>query len=137
MSEWKLSKEEYKILLSYVGMGNVPDADIIVFGNEEGTGGYSIYANIKARVNLFGKENGIGERKYLIDNESLGYYHPSGDSARSLVEQCLLPTELVRPNGHVAGVFNETIARICLSYEMPSGYNWFKGRSEKEKRHIY
>lgn len=131
MSEWRLSKDEYDMLLSYVGLGNVPNADIIVFGNEEGTGGYSVFANVKARVNLFGKDDGVGEKKYLIDkeNHSLGYYHPSGDFGRILVEKCLLPNESARTKGFAAGVFNETIARICLSYEMSSGYNWFQGRS--------
>lgn len=62
MSEWRLSKDEYDMLLSYVGLGNVPNADIIVFGNEEGTGGYSVFANVKARVNLFGKDDGVGEK---------------------------------------------------------------------------
>lgn len=48
--QWKLTKEEYDVLLSYIGCGNFPKADIIVFGNEEGTGGYSVEANVKARV---------------------------------------------------------------------------------------
>lgn len=48
MGQWTLSKEEYERLLAYVGCGNFLDADIIVFGNEEGTGGYSVEANVKA-----------------------------------------------------------------------------------------
>ncbi|WKL03186.1 hypothetical protein Q0F98_05810 [Paenibacillus amylolyticus] len=39
VENWRLSKEEYKILLSYIGCGDIPNADILVFGNEEGTGG--------------------------------------------------------------------------------------------------
>src|SRR4051812_7188937 len=55
-TNWNLSKPEYEKLLSFLGYGNVPEADIMVFGNEEGTGGYSEETNVKARCQEYGRD---------------------------------------------------------------------------------
>jgi len=133
MSQWKLSKPEYDILLSYVGCGNFPGADIIVFGNEEGTGGYSVEANVKARVHLHGKDHPDEKRKYCIHGTDWrqGFYEPSSKGGASKVEQYLLSHESVQEKGFAKGAFNPAVARICLDLEDRSNTtNWYQSGKE-------
>jgi hypothetical protein len=135
MNNWVLSKSEYDILLKYIGCGNFPDADIIVFGNEEGTGGYSVEANVKARVNLFGKDTLGQEYKHMIkiDSNNFGFYEPSSLEGRKKVERYLKENEKSQPIGFSKGVFNQSIARICLALEQPNSRDWFKGKDNNEE----
>ncbi|AHN24404.1 hypothetical protein [Lysinibacillus varians] len=127
--QWKLTKEEYDVLLSYVGCGNFPEADIIVFGNEEGTGGYSVEANAKARVNLYGRDEITGQFLTCLKdgNWQNGFYEPNAYGGRRKVEKYILPIE-IKKNKFTKGVFNQTIARLCLAIEDPSK-DWFQGSS--------
>lgn len=119
MEAWKLTKEEYDVLLSYIGCGNIPKADILVFGNEEGTGGYSVTANVKARTQLFGRDLVSGPIKHCVeaDNWKNGFYQPDAQAGGKLVEEFLLPYERQHSSDFTGGVFNSAIARLCLSYE--------------------
>jgi hypothetical protein len=132
MSEWRLTKKDYDILLSYIGCGNFPDADIIVYGNEEGTGGYSVEANVKARVNLFGKDPKGKDYLYCIKNNDPvhGFYEPSGREGGKKVEQYIKHNEKIQEDGFTAGSFNQAIARICLTLEDNKKNNWFESAEE-------
>jgi hypothetical protein len=134
LGHWQISKQEYDILLNYVGCGNFPGADIIVFGNEEGTGGYSVEANVKARTKAFGRFKEDGEYQYCIvpGDPTKGFYELSSSSGGSKVEAYLKDSEKLQHQGFTAGVFNPSIARICLSVEQPNGTNWFEGTVNNE-----
>jgi len=123
------------MLLSYIGCGNFPDADIIVFGNEEGTGGYSVEANVKARVELYGRDsNSSAAPTYLIDPNdwTKGFYEPSASGGAKKVEN-YVDSANIQQSGFVAGVFNPSIARICLALEDPS-LGWFSEEDESAER---
>lgn len=139
--QWRISREEYKKLLSFVGYGNFPKANILVFGIEEGTAGYEIEANIIARVTTFGE---FDERGNLISainppDWSSGYWEPlHGESKiRTYIEQ----RDGTAPSGEnfVGGFFLPTIARMCLELEAPNAnpYFWwtpFRKNDEAKKR---
>lgn len=129
MDNWRLSKEEYQVLLAYIGCGDIRNADIIFFGNEEGTGGYSVTANVNARVKYYGKKTESEEKIHCIERGDWekGFFHPDAQGGASLVEKCLLQHESVRPHEFTAGVFNSTVARLCLAYEQSGVHNWFEG----------
>ncbi|MGO4107887.1 hypothetical protein [Paenibacillus sp. YAF4_2] len=63
--ELENNKEQNDCLLYYMGCGNLPEADILFLGNEEGAGGYNIEANVEARYQCYGTEN--GELTYAVD----------------------------------------------------------------------
>lgn len=129
MEPWSLNEEEYKILLSYIGCGEIPKADILIFGNEEGTGGYSVTANVKARTQLFGRDEISGSIKHCIEENNWreGFYQPDAQTGGKLVEQFLLPHEKKHLNDFTGGVFNAAIARLCLASERSGEDNWFQG----------
>lgn len=134
MSEWSLSLEEYEVLLAYVGCGNFPNADIIVYGNEEGTGGYSVEANVKARVKYFGRDQINGNYISCIDEKCWenGFYEKSASGGGRKVEQFLLPHENIQQNGFTGGVFNQALARICLQLEEKDKNNFFQSKLDNE-----
>ncbi|PJN57805.1 hypothetical protein PAEAM_39120 [Paenibacillus sp. GM1FR] len=79
VEDWRLSKAEYDILLSYIGCGDILNADILVFGNEEGTGGYTVTENVKARTRLITTDESSDVRNYCIEanNWREGFYYPN------------------------------------------------------------
>lgn len=120
VENWRLSKEEYKILLSYIGCGDIPNADILVFGNEEGTGGYSVTENVKARTQLILAGGDVSNYSIEAKNWREGFFYPDSD-------QLLATHENKRTKDFTAGVFNAAIARLCLAHERSSSNNWFQG----------
>ncbi|PYI51490.1 hypothetical protein [Paenibacillus flagellatus] len=123
----RLSKPEYDVLLSYVGCGSFPGADIIVFGNEEGTGGYSVGANVEARLRDFGRDAPDGAYRFCIHGGdwTRGFYEPNAGEGGGKVERYLRPGEKRRRQHFTKGVFNPAVARICLAFEEPDG-SWFE-----------
>jgi hypothetical protein len=118
--EWKLTREKYQQLLSFIGYGNFPEADIIVFGNEEGTGGYGIEENVEARIRYYGKnETGKYEDCVNKDNPSGGFWESGKEDkiARYLREQY---GEEVEDKFYTKGTFLSMVARICLALEWGS-----------------
>ncbi|MNI20315.1 hypothetical protein D3C73_737900 [compost metagenome] len=95
---WRITKEQNERLLYYMGCGNLPEADILFFGNEEGAGGYNIEANVEARFHRFGTED--GKLTYAIDpsDYSQGYWEPSGITGRDKIIQYM------RDNGDIPQV---------------------------------
>lgn len=120
MENWRLSKEEYKILLSYIGCGDIPNADILVFGNEEGTGGYSVTENVKARTQLILAGGDVSNYSIETSNWRDGFFYPDSDQLRATHEN-------KHTKDFTAGVFNAAIARLCLAHERSSSNNWFQG----------
>jgi hypothetical protein len=126
---WKLSKEEYDKLLAFLGYGNFSEADIIVFGNEEGTGGYSIEANVKARCNSYGKDRDGNYIHSLSPNDwKDGYWDLQENEERPKIEKHLLPEEKIQEQGFVKGAFLPAISRMCLGLEAVSDEvdRWFQ-----------
>ncbi|MEK4372369.1 MULTISPECIES: hypothetical protein [Paenibacillus] len=122
MEDWRLSKAEYDILLSYIGCGDILNADILVFGNEEGTGGYTVTENVKARTRLITTDESSDVRNYCIEanNWREGFYYPD-------FEGLFTGYEKKHSKGFTKGVFNAAIARLCLAHERNSQSNWFEG----------
>lgn len=50
-----ISKEQYNQLLRFIGWGDLENADLIVLGNEEGTGGHGGFKNGNERNEFFTK----------------------------------------------------------------------------------
>lgn len=130
MSEqWRISKEEYDVLVSYIGCGNFSKADVIIFGNEEGTGGNSVEANVKARYLYYGK-NENGEYEHCLDDDDWkkGFWDLSSNTDDNKVKRYLEENEEPhRQEDYTSGSFLSTIARICLATEnqdFPLDY-WF------------
>jgi hypothetical protein len=116
---WKLTKEQYEKLLSYIGCGDFENAKLIIFGNEEGTGGNSIQANIEARTALFGK-NSEGSLTYCVDptDQYQGFWEISGVEGGEKIKKYSIENLLPYENGdYTKGSFLSTVARICLGIE--------------------
>jgi hypothetical protein len=115
--EWKLTSEKYRELLSFIGYGNFQEADMIVLGNEEGTGWYGIEENVEARIRYYGKNK---DGRYVdclnVDDPSEGFWESSKEDkiARYLQEQY---EDEVEEKFYVKGNFLPTVARICLALE--------------------
>ncbi|OZM56462.1 hypothetical protein CIB95_11850 [Lottiidibacillus patelloidae] len=110
-----ITKEEYKKLLSFVGYGNLHEANIIVFGNEEGTGGRGVRENINVRNLFYGTEN--GEYEYCLDNQNWenGFWEPNTLDRQSTRDSYLNPDNPTLNKSN--SPFNQTVARICLASE--------------------
>jgi hypothetical protein len=116
--KWKLSKEQYEKLLVFLGYGDFPNAEIIIFGNEEGTGGYSIEANVKARCNSYGKDKEGNYIHSLVGNDcTKGFWDLGVEGERPRIEKHLLPNEPIQEEGFAKGSFLPAIARMCLGVE--------------------
>lgn len=127
--QWNLSKEEYDKLLAFLGYGNFPEADMIVFGNEEGAGGYSIEANVKARCNSYGKDKDGNYIHRLSPNDwKDGYWDLQENEERPKLEKHLLPHEEIQEQGYVRGAFLPAISRMCLGLEAKNDEvdQWFQ-----------
>jgi hypothetical protein len=118
--EWKLTSEKYRQLLSFIGYGNFREADMIVFGNEEGTGDYGIEENVEARIRYYGK-NEAGEYVdcFNVNDLGEGFWESSKEDkiARYLREQY---GEEVEDKFYTKGTFLSMVARICLALEWGS-----------------
>ncbi|WNS40732.1 hypothetical protein [Paenibacillus sp. MMS20-IR301] len=136
---WRISREQYKQLLSYIGCGNFPEADILFFGNEEGTGTYSIEANVEARCNTFGKAPGASGYSYIFgDSPAQGYWEPSALGGRDkIIEYLRAKGADPKISDQVRSSFLKSIARIVLALENHSTApvsDWFEAVDSKEKR---
>jgi len=124
--DWIISPEQYKTMISFMGWGNFPNAKIVFFGIEEGTGGFKIPENIIARVNDFGQfENGSIESSFTPGTRVDGYWEPDAKRGADKIRNVLglPPTDL-----YTGGAFNPTIARISLELEQPhpDPNHWFQ-----------
>ncbi|MGD7024747.1 hypothetical protein ACQCVK_19365 [Rossellomorea vietnamensis] len=131
-NEWKLTEEKYRKLLAFIGYGDFKNADFIVFGNEEGTGGYGIEENVEARIGYYGKdENGEYVDCINPNNPLEGFWDNSASNkiARYLEDN---GRENVEDIQYVKGSFLSTIARICLALEDEAANSefWFKTFTE-------
>ncbi|PWW08720.1 hypothetical protein DFQ01_101446 [Paenibacillus cellulosilyticus] len=124
--QWTISQEQYQTLVSYMGCGNFPNAKIVFFGIEEGTGGYAIPENVIARAETFGQfDNGSIVSSFTPGSREDGYWEPNAQLGGQKVRQVLgLPP--VEP--FTGGFFNSTIARISLALErpQPDSNHWFR-----------
>lgn len=136
IDEWKLTKDQYDKLLYYVGCGNFPGADILIFGNEEGTGRYSIESNVEARFTTFGKLRDEYEYCFEKSNWKSGYWEPSSIGGRNKI------IEYLRSKGEsppivedVGSPFLRTVARISLALENPEkdASYWFQRYSHNKE----
>ncbi|MFC4597120.1 hypothetical protein [Cohnella hongkongensis] len=138
MSGWHISKEQYETLLTYFGCGDFEKAKIVVFGIEEGTGGYEIEENVMARVHSFGSFDSNGKLISAINAPSRdqGYWEPNGQSGGRKVREYIAQRDGVMPKKKaVKGGFNEIVARICLELEQPNfapNY-WFQFMGHNKK----
>lgn len=133
-NSWKITKEQYNKLLYYVGCGNFPKADIIIFGNEEGTGGYGIEENVEARFNLYGK-NKQGEYEFSLSgkNYQSGYWEPSSRGGRDKIISYLTNQGgISKTSEFTKGYFLPAVARICLALEHSEkeSHYWFKSYTQ-------
>jgi len=125
--------EQYKKLLCFFGYGNFPEAHFIIWGNEEGTGGYPIVPNINARCNNFGK-NDKGEYIYLLrDKWQQGYYENSEHSGTNKLARYIDTDD---NNYYSPGLkhsnFLELVARFCLALEDKEDFEkWFSSYDER------
>ncbi|WP_431026743.1 hypothetical protein [Lysinibacillus sp. LZ02] len=129
-SQWQITKEEYDKLLCYIGCGNFPEADIMIFGNEEGTGGFSVEANVKARCQKYGK-NEFDEYIYTLEENdwTKGYWEPCSKSGAEKIIQYLDEHGIeYSEKAYTKGSFLSTISRICLALNEENGDidYWFK-----------
>ncbi|MNI33439.1 hypothetical protein D3C73_873890 [compost metagenome] len=130
MQDWKITKDEYKTLVSYLGCGDFQKAKIVFFGIEEGTGGNGIEENVVARANLFGEfDNGTITSALKMGERENGYWEPNallgGNKVRGI--KGLPPV-----GAFLKGFYNPTIARISLELESPEEVPeyWFQGMNE-------
>ncbi|MGG3161465.1 hypothetical protein ABEO87_07055 [Geobacillus stearothermophilus] len=130
--EWKLTSEKYRQLLSFIGYGNFREADMIVFGNEEGTGDYGIEENVEARIRYYGK-NEAGEYVdcFNVNDLGEGFWESSKEDkiARYLREQY---GDEIEEKFYTKGTFLPTVARICLALECDRDNigRWFRTYDE-------
>ncbi|MGG7622217.1 hypothetical protein [Bacillus coreaensis] len=121
MKDWKINKEQYEKLLHYIGSGDLPNAKIIVFGNEEGVGGNPVYANVEAREKYFGKKDGENFYSYTIDPEGdykKGFWNPSAIEGENRVFRIMEENKHELPKkGFTKGGFLQYCSRICLAIE--------------------
>lgn len=139
MKNWEINKSQYNKLLSFIGTGDLPKADIIVFGNEEGVGGNPLYANIEARENYFGKNEGEDFYTYTLDlnrDHKNGFWNPSAIEGEKKVFTIMERDKHELPKkGNVSGGFLQYCARICLACE--DNQNdisfWFEPKGKNKK----
>ncbi|WP_078549735.1 hypothetical protein [Litchfieldia alkalitelluris] len=130
--EWKVSKEEYQKLLKFLGYGNFREADLVIFGNEEGAGGYSIEANVKARCESYGKDPNGNYINCLEENDWTGGYWDLEENGQQKILKHLLPSEKAQKEGYTRGAFLPAVARICLGLENKNEdvEAWFKSYAD-------
>ncbi|MBN8209870.1 hypothetical protein JI666_14030 [Bacillus sp. NTK071] len=132
---WRMNNEQYQKLLSYIGCGNFPEADIIFFGNEEGTGGNTVEANVEARCQYYGRDE---DENYLncIDREdwTKGFWEPSASKGAAKVNKYLNEHgKEVNENDFTKGTFLPTIARMCLAIEGNESIDYWFPKDGDEK----
>ncbi len=116
---WVISKDQYTRLISYIGCGNFPKADILFFGNEEGTGTFSIEANVEARCSTFGKDAGSSAANYTFGNpDQNGYWESSAIGGRDkVVEYLRAKGENPVVTDNTRSSFLTSISRMVLALE--------------------
>ncbi|WP_147433419.1 hypothetical protein [Paenibacillus ginsengarvi] len=136
--DWRISPEQYQRLIHYVGCGNFPEADILFFGNEEGTGTFSIEANVEARCSTFGKEPGSSSYTYTFgDLETDGFFwEPAALGGRDkIVDYLRAKGGKPKVSDTVRGSFLPSISRIVLALENQANTpieSWFETDHSKE-----
>lgn len=133
----KITKQQYDKLLTYIGCGDLAGADIIFFGNEEGTGGNSIGSNIIARCDYFGKDKN-GEYSDCVEMSkgySSGYWQRDSQLGGEIVRRLEGKTLVDEKSGTNRSTFIETIGRMILALENQDVpvETWFKALAEKDE----
>ena len=131
----KITKAQYQKLLTYIGCGDLAEADIIIFGNEEGTGGNDLSANIVARCDYFGK-NKEGCYTDCVNNEegeNSGYWQKNSQAGGEIVKSLSVgESQKDSKEGTKWSSFLLSIARMVLALEHPEieVETWFKEMGE-------
>lgn len=109
MPPMQLTNPEINMLNSYCGAGDLRNANILFFFNEEGLGGQTIQQAIAGKKSNFPKNQAID-----LKNKFNGHYH-------------LIPNNITFPN---RGALLEYTSRLMKYKSNPSG-NWF------DRKHVY
>lgn len=135
---WRIGPEQYQRLINYIGCGNFPEADILFFGNEEGTGTFSIEANVEARCSTFGKEPGSSSYANAYGDPDIDgwFWEPSAlDGRDKILNYLRAKGENPKVSNTVRGSFLPSISRIVLALENRASVpieRWFEPDKSEE-----